>query len=49
MNELKYCNQCGYETKHDKDGCVWHQMTLQTSDGEYYQRYDEFDQNGEAY
>jgi len=43
------CGQCGHYTKHDENGCVWHQMTLTTYDGEQYQRYDEFDQNGEAY
>jgi len=42
------CGQCGHYTKHDENGCVWHQMTLTTYDGEQYQRYDEFDQNGEA-
>ena len=38
---------CGYETKHDQDGCVWHQQTLTDSEGINYLRYDEFDQNGE--
>ena len=50
MTDYKtYCNQCGYETKHDNDGCVWHQKTLTTVDGETYQRYDEFNQDGEEW
>ena len=50
MTDYKaYCNMCGYETNHDDDGCVYHQKTLVTSDGESYQRYDEFNQDGEAY
>ena len=44
----RYCNICGYETKHDKDGCVWHQQVLQSEDGPYL-KYDEFDQDGNAY
>ena len=44
-----HCGRCGYDTKHDDNGCVWHQMTLTTYDGESYQRYDEFNQDGEAY
>jgi len=63
------CGQCGYYTKHDEHGCVWHQKTLTTSDytkhdehgcvwhqktlttpdGETYQRYDEFNQDGEEW
>ena len=48
-NKIRFCNMCGYETKHDDDGCVYHQKTLTTDDGESYQRYDEFDQDGEAW
>ncbi len=44
-----HCNRCGYDTKHDENGCVWHQMTLTTYDGESYQRYDEFNQDGEEW
>jgi hypothetical protein len=43
------CGQCGHYTKHDEHGCVWHQMTLTTDDGETYQRYDEFNQDGEEW
>ena len=43
------CGKCGYYTKHDENGCVWHQMTLTTADGETYQRYDEFNQDGEEW
>lgn len=43
------CGKCGHYTKHDENGCVWHQMTLTTSDGETYQRYDEFNQDGEEW
>jgi hypothetical protein len=50
MTDYKaYCNMCGYETNHDDDGCVYHQKTLVTSDGESYQRYDEFNQDGEEW
>ena len=48
-NKIRFCNMCGYETKHDDDGCVYHQKTLTTADGERYQRSDEFDQDGEAW
>jgi|TARA_R110002096_G_scaffold239467_1_gene431196 hypothetical protein len=45
-----HCNRCGYETRHnDINGCVYHQMTLTTADGEQYQRYDEFNQDGEEW
>ena len=47
--EIRFCNMCGYETKHDEDGCVYHQKTLTTDDGERYQRYDEFNQDGEEW
>ena len=40
---------CGFETKHDKDGCVWHQKVMQSEDGETYLRYDEFNQDGEEW
>ncbi len=43
------CGKCGHYTKHDGNGCVWHQMTLTTIDGETYQRYDEFNQDGEEW
>ena len=43
------CGQCGHYTKHDEHGCVWHQKTLTTVDGETYQRYDEFNQDGEEW
>jgi hypothetical protein len=49
MTEKSYCNRCGYDTKHDEDGCVWHHQPLTTSDGESYQRYDEFNQDGEEW
>jgi len=44
-----YCNQCGFVTEQDEDGCVWHQRVKTDSDGATYLKYDEFDQNGEAY
>lgn len=49
MSEEKksYCNLCGFETKHDQNGCVYHQKTLIDSEGVAYQRYDEFNQDGE--
>ncbi len=43
------CGICGHYTKHDEHGCVWHQKTLTTPDGEPYQRYDEFNQDGEEW
>ncbi len=43
------CGKCGHYTKHDEHGCVWHQKTLTTPDGERYQRYDEFNQDGEEW
>lgn len=50
MNKKKeWCNQCGFETEHDEDGCVWHQRVLTDSDGVQYLKYDEFDQDGNAY
>jgi len=45
----KYCNECGYETKHDEDGCVWHQRVKTDSEGVQYLKYDEFDQDGNAW
>lgn len=45
----EFCGQCGFETDHDENGCIYHQMTLHDSEGIPYQRYDEFDQDGEAY
>jgi len=43
-----HCNMCGYDTKHDENGCAWHQQVLTDSEGIQYLRYEEFDQNGEA-
>lgn len=43
------CGICGHYTKHDEHGCVWHQKTLTTDDGETYLRYDEFNQDGEEW
>ena len=45
----KYCNICGYETKQDEDGCVYHQQVKTDSEGVRYLKYDEFDQDGNAY
>jgi len=45
----KYCNMCGYETKQDEDGCVWHQHVKTDSEGVQYLKYDEFDQDGNAW
>jgi predicted amidohydrolase len=49
MESKSYCNICGYETKHDENGCVYHQQVLYTDDGEQYFRYDEFNQDGEEW
>ena len=38
----KWCNLCGYETKQDEDGCVWHQRVKTDADGVQYLKYDEF-------
>jgi len=43
-----YCNMCQGFTARDGDGCVYHQKTLYSEEGAYL-RYDEFDQDGEAY
>ena len=43
----KWCNLCGYETKQDEDGCVWHQRVKTDADGVKYLKYDEFNQDGE--
>jgi len=49
MTEKKaYCNICGFETRQDKDGCVYHQRVLEGEEGPYL-KYDEFDQDGNAY
>lgn len=50
MTEYKeYCNMCGYETKHDDNGCVYHQSVLTDSEGVSYLRYEEFNQDGEEW
>jgi len=49
MDSKSYCNMCGYNTPHDDDGCLYHQMVLYTDDGEQYLRYDEFNQDGEEW
>jgi len=50
MKESKqYCNMCGFETKHDEHGCVYHQKVLHDSEGVPYLRYDEFNQDGEEW
>ena len=43
----KWCNMCGYETKQDEVGCVWHQRVKTDADGVRYLKYDEFNQDGE--
>lgn len=45
----EYCNRCGFETRHDDNGCVYHQQTLHDSEGIPYQKYDEFNQDGEEW
>ena len=40
--KLSWCNICDGETKHDKDGCVYHQRVLIDEDGFSYLKYDEF-------
>jgi len=49
MKEKKYCNLCGWETPQDEDGCIYHQKVKHDSDGVPYLKYDEFNQNGEAW
>lgn len=44
-----YCNACDYNTEHDENGCINHQKTLYTEDGEPYLRYEEFNQDGEEW
>lgn len=46
LKEKRYCNLCGYETKQDEDGCVYHQRVKVDSEGISYLKYDEFDQDG---
>jgi len=43
----EYCNQCGFQTEHDEDGCVYHQRVKTDSEGVQYLKYDEFNQDGE--
>jgi hypothetical protein len=51
MNKVKeYCNMCGYETyRNEGENCPYHQEVLTDSEGVSYLKYDEFDQDGEAY
>jgi|GEM_PF-4475024 len=44
-----YCNLCGYETKQDEDGCVYHQRVKVDSEGISYLKYEEFNQDGEEW
>ena len=46
----QYCNICGHVTKRDKKGddCPYHQEVLYGEEGAYL-KYDEFDQDGNAY
>ena len=46
-----YCNMCGFDTWRDKEGdnCPYHQEVLTDSEGVRYLKYEEFDQDGEAW
>lgn len=49
MTVKEYCNKCGWETEHDEDGCVYHQVVKYDSEGVPYFRYEEFNQDGEEW
>ena len=49
FEEKRYCNLCGYETRQDEDGCVYHQRVKTDSEGVQYLKYDEFNQDGEEW
>ena len=46
-NKKEFCHKCGWETPHDEDGCVYHQVLKTDSEGVQYLKYDEFNQDGE--
>jgi len=50
MTYKAYCNRCGFDTNRDKEGddCPYHQEVLYGEEGAYL-KYDEFDQDGNAY
>ncbi len=47
----QFCNMCDCVTKRDKKGddCPYHQEVMTDSEGVRYLKYDEFDQDGNAY
>jgi len=49
MVKKEHCNLCGFETEHDEDGCVYHQRVKYDSEGIPYNKYDEFNQDGEEW
>ena len=49
MKEKKYCGICDRVTSQDEDGCIYHQRIKYDSEEGLYLKYDEFNQDGEAW